>query len=75
MYISNHPPRQFDPDRPTGSAITVGNIAKISDAVEQLGVKTADLIAKTKSTLADLERRISHLEEKKDEHARWGRRA
>jgi hypothetical protein len=54
-----------------GATITTGAIRKLSDAAAE----AHEAIAKTKSTLADLERRIAYLERNKDEHARWGRRA
>jgi hypothetical protein len=33
MREVSYTPRKFDPDRPTGSSLTIGSVAKISNAV------------------------------------------
>ena len=57
-------PRHFDPDRPSGSEITVGNIGKLASAIAEFRADIADLgkridavIASTKATIAAADER------------------
>ena len=59
MHESPYPARRFDPDRPSGTELILGNVAKISDAVSSTRVALAKLEATTNAALADLERRIA----------------
>jgi hypothetical protein len=57
--------RRFDPNRPSGSEITVGSISKLSAAAAELRADNGNTLAKLakfetqfKATLADLSKRI-----------------
>lgn len=61
--------RRFDPDRPSGTELTLGNVQKLASAAAELRVETTDInerLAKYRAafdaTIADIEKRIAAVE-------------